>query len=92
MLSSEVVISADPCTSGDIRLWGGKTDHEGNIEICSAHGVWSAVSDSSWSSAGAVVACRQLGRTGTSEDQPNNIFSAGSLNRRCTVVFSYNFG
>ena len=50
----------DPCKSGDIRLWGGQTEYEGNIEICSDHGVWSAVGDNNWGNAEAVVACRQL--------------------------------
>ena len=51
----------DPCNSGDIRLWGGQTEYEGNIELCTDHGVWSVVSDNSWGNAEAVVACRQLG-------------------------------
>ena len=55
---------ADPCSMGDIRLWGGKTEYEGNIELCTNHGLWSAVSENSWSNADAVVACRQLNYTG----------------------------
>ena len=47
--------------SGDIRLWGGQSQHEGNIELCTDRRVWSTVSDSSWSNPEAVVACRQLG-------------------------------
>ena len=70
MLSGEVNIFPDPCRSGDIRLWGGQTEYEGNIEICSAQIVWSVVSDSSWGNADAVVACRQLGYTDTSEVPP----------------------
>lgn len=77
VLSSEVNIFPDPCRSGDIRLWGGQTEYEGNIEMCSAHGVWSVVSDSSWGNAAAVVACRQLGYTDTSEVPP--VFSADKI-------------
>ena len=46
---------------GDIRLWGGSNQYEGNIELCTDRGIWSTVSDSSWGNADAVVACRQLG-------------------------------
>jgi len=53
-----------------------QTEYEGNLEICSAHGLWtwSALGDSSWSSVDVVVACRQLGYTNTSEVLP--VFSA----------------
>ena len=46
---------------GDIRLRGGQEDFEGNVEVCTAHGVWSAVHNYHWENADAVVACRQLG-------------------------------
>ena len=59
--------NSDPCSSGDTRLWGGKTEYEGNIEICTDHGVWSAVCDVDWGSATAVVACRQLNYANSSK-------------------------
>ena len=51
----------DSCRRGDIRLWGGSNQYEGNIELCTARGIWSTISDYGWSIADAVVACRQLG-------------------------------
>ena len=59
--------TSDPCSSGDIRLWGGETESEGNIEICTDHGVWSAVCDEYWDTADAAVACRQLNYTNPSK-------------------------
>ena len=63
-LQESFIFLADPCSIGDIRLWGGESEYEGNIELCTNHGLWSAVSDSVWTNANAVVACRQLNYTG----------------------------
>ena len=63
-----VLTLSDPCSSGDIRLWGGQTEYEGNIEICTDHGVWSAVCDRYWDNIDAIVACRQLNYTNTSKE------------------------
>ena len=54
---------------GDIRLWGGSNQYEGNIELCTDRGIWSTISDSSWNNADAVVACRQLGYANSSKIQ-----------------------
>ena len=51
------------CTHGDIRLVGGSTDYEGNVEVC-VSGVWGTICDSSWSSSDAQVACAQAGYLG----------------------------
>ena len=60
-------VFSDPCSLGDIRLWGGETEYEGNIEICTNHSVWSAVYDYSWDTDDAVVACKQLNYTDSSK-------------------------
>ena len=57
----------DSCGRGDIRLWGGNNQYEGNIELCTDQGIWSTVSDVTWESEDAVVACRQLGYTNSSK-------------------------
>ena len=56
---------------GDIRLRGGQEDYEGNVEMCTAHGVWSAVHHDDWDNAAAVVACKQLGYIDRSEVSVN---------------------
>ena len=63
-----VLTISDPCNGGDIRLWGGQEEYEGNIEICTDHGVWSEICDSSWGDTDAIVACRQLNYTNSSKE------------------------
>ncbi|XP_064405891.1 uncharacterized protein LOC135350948 isoform X5 [Halichondria panicea] len=53
-----------PCSTGDIRLAGGNIPNEGRIEICMSN-EWGTVCDDSWSSADAMVVCRQLGYSTT---------------------------
>ena len=57
----------DSCRKGDIRLWGGSNQYEGNIELCTDRGIWSTISDIIWEFTDAVVACRQLGYTNLSK-------------------------
>ena len=80
---------SDPCTTGDIRLWG-----EGNIELCNGHGVWSAVYDNNWDWCDATVACRQLNYTNFSKvifSYPHDSISAEYNNprRACTGGLRY---
>ena len=44
---------------GNIRLVGGDYNWEGRVEIFYS-GIWSSISDTSWTSSDARVVCRQL--------------------------------
>ena len=48
------------CSNGDVRLVGGSTDNEGNVQIC-YYNAWGSVCDDSWGSSDSNVVCRQLG-------------------------------
>ncbi|XP_011409192.2 PREDICTED: neurotrypsin-like [Amphimedon queenslandica] len=48
------------CTDGDVRLIGGSTSNEGNVQICYKN-TWGSVCDDSWGTADSNVVCRQLG-------------------------------
>ena len=79
--SFHVLTISDPCSSGDIRLWGGQTEYEGNIEICTDHGVWSAVCDRYWDNIDATVACRQLNYTSFSKG--NKVMCSNAIANAC---------
>ena len=48
------------CTDGDIRLVGGTSGNEGNVQIC-YNNAWGSVCDDSWDTSDTNVVCRQLG-------------------------------
>ena len=50
----------DSCSDGDIRLVGGSTDNEGNVQICYSN-AWGSVCDDNWGIADSNVVCHQLG-------------------------------
>ena len=50
----------DDCRHGDVRLVGGQSPYEGQLEVCLRQR-WGAVSDGEWSIYDAQVACKQLG-------------------------------
>ena len=57
---SFLYILIEPCTTGDIRLYGG-TYYYGAVQVCIG-GVWGSVcSDSYWDNNDASVVCKQLG-------------------------------
>ena len=59
-LTTAFVFTADEAyREGDIRLVGGSYNWEGRVEIYWS-GTWGAISDSSWTTADAIVVCRQL--------------------------------
>ena len=53
------LLSTD-CQNGDVRLSGGTTANEGNVEIC-FNRLWGTVSESGWSDTEAGILCQQLG-------------------------------
>ena len=48
------------CSNGDVRLVGGSTDNEGNVQIC-YYNAWGSVCDDNWGRADSNVVCRQHG-------------------------------
>ena len=51
---------SDSCQDGDVRLVGGLSAYEGRVEVCLGQR-WGTVCDNEWSTADAVVVCRQMG-------------------------------
>ena len=58
-MTVEDPIVAD-CLDGDIRLVGGSTNEEGNVQVC-LYGAWGSVCYHSFGVNDARVACAQLG-------------------------------
>ena len=57
---SLILTYLEPCTTGDVRLYGG-TYYYGRVQVC-VGGVWVSVcSDSFWDNNDASVVCKQLG-------------------------------
>ena len=55
-----LMIPADYCPYGDIRLVNGESDMEGRVEICTNNG-WGTVCDNQWTDNHTAVLCRGLG-------------------------------
>ena len=60
------------CTDGDLRLRGGTTSQEGNVEMCYER-QWGTVCDRYWGEPDAKVACRQLGFSSYGNFLPKNL-------------------
>ena len=58
LLANTTVYSS--CSNGDVRLVGGSTDNEGNVQIC-YYNAWGSICDDSWGRSDSNVVCRQLG-------------------------------
>ncbi len=52
--------SISTCTNGDVRLVGGDSQHEGNVQTC-VNGEWGSVCHNNWHTLEAFVVCKQLG-------------------------------
>ena len=50
----------DNCTDGNVRLIGGGTRNEGNVQICYRN-AWGSICDDNWDSNDGNVVCNQLG-------------------------------
>ncbi|XP_063961116.1 scavenger receptor cysteine-rich domain-containing group B protein-like [Lytechinus pictus] len=70
---NEYKASQDP--SKNIRLIGGHTTYEGNVEVRLRNGsVWGAICDDSWDEQDAELACRTLGFQGSLGATSNSFF------------------
>ncbi len=59
------IIVIEPCTDGDVRLFGGEDEAEGRVEVCVGN-VWGSVCGNSWHIGAGAVVCQQLGYQGAS--------------------------
>ena len=57
--SSKEMSSGPQCSEGDVRLVDGRSDTEGQVEIC-VDGLWGSVCADKWDYRDAQVVCRQL--------------------------------
>ena len=55
-----LIIFADDCGDGDIRLVNGESEIEGRVEICRGRR-WGTMCDSQWTDNHTAVVCRYLG-------------------------------
>ena len=56
----------EDCSNGDVRLTGGQSDSDGTVEVCYSN-IWGLIEVSGWGENDAIVICRQLGFSASSE-------------------------
>ena len=59
-------VSFEDCSNGDVRLTGGHSDSDGTVEVC-YNKIWGLIEVSGWGKNDAIVICRQLGFSTSSE-------------------------
>lgn len=68
---NDLTLCCIDCSNGEVRLVGGRHFLEGRVEVC-YDGVWGRVCSDFWQAVDAVVVCRQLHNT-TSSEQKNTV-------------------
>ena len=58
--AQQLVISAEYCGNGEVRLVDGESEMEGRVEMC-RNGRWGTVCDKQWTDNHTAVVCRQIG-------------------------------
>ena len=51
------------CSHGAVRLTGGRTAHEGRVEMCNSRSTWGPVCGRQWTEAHSRVVCHSLGHS-----------------------------
>ena len=59
-----LLLDAIKCSHGDIKLTGGKSSNEGDVQIC-VNGTWGYICSWNWYYSNINVVCKQLGYTTT---------------------------
>ena len=59
-----IAIDSTNCSHGDIKLTGGKSSNEGDVQMC-VNGTWGYICGWEWSYSNTNVVCKQLGYTAT---------------------------
>lgn len=54
------VFTVPVCSAGTLRLVGGDTSSDGQVQVC-YNGVWGSIASDGWGTPDAQVVCRQLG-------------------------------
>ena len=60
------------CGDGDLRLFGGESESEGQLQVCFSQ-KWGTVNGDGWTSTDTQVACKQLGFEGIPKNEGENI-------------------